>query len=164
ETFALQLFKKAPFEISFGVRQGFCGDAFRAHEHTPPVSHYRPRGALRIECSRVPVAADQRRQRSQRFEVIQDNFHLPPPVCPRAVCVEMNRDGTKPTCRVVDLGDERPQMPEPLFLAPHFVLPVWQRDGMDVPYWVFRKKSETVQRFCILAFREFLNAASLLQG
>src|SRR5438034_2329881 len=96
--------------------------------------------------------------------MVQYDLHLPVPVRPRTVRIQVNGDGAEYSCRMFDVGDQSAQMADALFLAPHFILAVRQRDGMDIFHRISGKHCQAVDRICILALDKFLDAASLLQG
>src|SRR5947199_7870100 len=92
-------------------------DVFNTHKNAPPVTEDRSCCVLRIECGRVPVAANDRRKRPKRVEVIENDLHLPTPMGTRAMGIEMNCYSSKHTGRALDVGDQRTQMTDALFFA-----------------------------------------------
>ncbi len=60
-TARFELSKQSLFEKPFGMWQMIESHILRPHHYASPITHDRPRRALRVEPGRVPIAADQRR-------------------------------------------------------------------------------------------------------
>ena len=97
-------------------------------------------------------------------DMIEDELHLVMPVGPRAVCIEMHCYPAKCTCRVFDVSKQSAQVSEALFLTPHLILSVGQRDRMDISHRPPREHREPMDRISIFALHRRLDAASLLKS
>src|SRR5688500_3479713 len=94
---------------------------FYAHHHTPPVPQNCVSRCLRVKGRLVPISTYQGRQRRQGCEMFENDAHLQAAMLARTVHIEMHSDGAKNACRMLDIGNQRPEPAESLFLAPHLV-------------------------------------------